>query len=466
MKQNKKSNGSLNIIAKTWTKDTNGLYDFSSNEIVKSEESIEDSTCIKRNGDDLIYEVNEVNNKPQEEKLCKIIKKENDSYLFENEVEFNMEPNEENIDKINNKMWYVVNSTKNKNRNKEYYLTNKDIIKVGRLKYSIIEESFYSGDKKFELTLPNNDNKINTANSEGKPVFNLIKTVQYLNPENKDENIICRICYTNDNDKENNPLLHLCNCKGGINYAHYKCIKHWISTKVYLMLNIKRTVLTYYIPKFNCEICKQPYPLRFKLENENKIFELINIRRWHGNYNYIIMESLDQIKENNNRKYIHVIKIVNNDSLTIGRGINADIRINDISVSKLHSELNFNFENKSLLIKDCDSKFGTLVLIKNPFELKEKESLTVQSGRTLIKAKVIEKEKKKIFNTQKIDIKKEENDIIKISLISKEIKEDNKNENENKENLENIINIFDDTNKLKGNENDNNSIDMEDDLNQ
>ena len=193
MKQNKKSNGSLNIVAKTWTKDTNGLYDFSSNEIVKSEESIEDSTCIKRNGDDLIYEVNEVNNKPQEEKLCKIIKKENDSYLFENEVEFNMEPNEENIDKINNKMWYVVNSTKNKNRNKEYYLTNKDIIKVGRLKYSIIEESFYSGDKKFELTLPNNDNKINTANSEGKPVFNLIKTVQYLNPENKDENIIYAI---------------------------------------------------------------------------------------------------------------------------------------------------------------------------------------------------------------------------------------------------------------------------------
>ena len=231
------------------------------------------------------------------------------------------------------------------------------------------------------------------------------------------------------------------------------------------MLNIKRTVLTYYIPKFNCEICKQPYPLRFKLENENKIFELINIRRWHGNY--IIMESLDQIKENNNRKYIHVIKIVNNDSLTIGRGINADIRINDISVSKLHSELNFNFENKSLLIKDCDSKFGTLVLIKNPFELKEKESLTVQSGRTLIKTKVIEKEKKKIFNTQKIDIKKKENnDIVKISLISKEIKEDNKNENENKENIENIINIFDDTNKLIENENDNNSIDMEDDLNQ
>ena len=94
--------------------------------------------------------------------------------------------------------------------------------------------------------------------------------------------------------------------------------------------------------------------------------------------------------------------------------------------------------------------------------------MTVQSGRTLIKTKVIEKEKKKIFNTQKIDIKKKEenNDIVKISLISKEIKEDNKNENENKENIENIINIFDDTNKLIGNENDNNSIDMEDDLNQ
>ena len=138
-------------------------------------------------------------------------------------------------------------------------------------------------------------------------------------------------------------------------------------------------------------------------------------------------------------------------------------------MSKLHSVLNFNFETKSLLIKDCDSKFGTLVLIKNPFELKEKESLVIQSGRTLIKAKVNEKEKKKIFKTQKIEIKKENknenNNIIKISLVSKETKEDI-NENEIKKENENIgmINNFEDEKVIIGNESDNNSIGMDLDI--
>ena len=198
MKQSKKQYGSLNILAKSWKRDTNGLYDFSSTEIIKSEESINNSTLIKRNSNALIYKTNEVDNKiniPEETDICNVTKKENNNYLIENKVEFNMEPNEENIDKINNKLWYVINGDKNgNNKNKDYFLTKNDIIKIGRVKYSIIEDSLYSGDKKFELTVPNNSNSINTLNSETKPVFNLIKTVPYLNKENKDENILCRIC--------------------------------------------------------------------------------------------------------------------------------------------------------------------------------------------------------------------------------------------------------------------------------
>ena len=59
-------------------------------------------------------------------------------------------------------------------------------------------------------------------------------------------------------------------------------------TKLMILINKKQTVKTYYIPRFNCEICKKPYPFRFKLDgNENKIFELIDIER--PKCNYIIM---------------------------------------------------------------------------------------------------------------------------------------------------------------------------------
>ena len=41
---------SLNIRAKTWNKDTNGLFDFSTKEIVFSNMSIKKSTFLKRKG--------------------------------------------------------------------------------------------------------------------------------------------------------------------------------------------------------------------------------------------------------------------------------------------------------------------------------------------------------------------------------------------------------------------------------
>ena len=58
--------------------------------------------------------------------------------------------------------------------------------------------------------------------------------------------------------------------------------------------------------------------------------------------NYIIFESLGQAKENNNNKYIHVISLVN--YLIIDKGIDADIKINDISLDRAYNELNSDFE--------------------------------------------------------------------------------------------------------------------------
>ena len=42
-------------------------------------------------------------------------------------------------------------------------------------------------------------------------------------------------------------MVHLCNCKGAINYAHFNCIKHWMKTKLIVLQNANKTVKTYYI---------------------------------------------------------------------------------------------------------------------------------------------------------------------------------------------------------------------------
>jgi hypothetical protein len=363
-----------------------------------------------------------------------------------------MDATAENIAKINKNCWYICNDDQNnlieqnkvkknyKNKKEDYYLLKNDIIKFGRVKFALTYVHLWSGDRSYDLQLPDKAPIINRNNLNTENVFNLEKEVQNLEEVNTEEKILCRICYCEEEDKEKNPMVHLCKCKGGINYAHFNCIKLWMRTKLIIIGNRKRTVKTYYINKFNCEICKTPYPFRFKIPNHDKIFELIDVRRPDGNY--IILESLDQVKDNNNNKYIHIISLVDEEEITIGRGIDADLKINDISVSRLHSKLKFNFEEKSLLIKDCGSKFGTLVLIKNPFELKEKDSLEMQVGRSVVSAKVTGGNKKKIFGFKKVNDKKEKDVLTQEMNIENDCENIHKfkimflSENENEKHLE------------------------------
>ena len=111
------------------------------------------------------------------------------------------------------------------------------------------------------------------------------------------------------------------------------------------------------------------------------MFNLIDLEK-PKDKNYIILESLNQMKENCNIKSIHVITL-GDAKITIGRGHESDVRINDISVSRTHAVLYYNKNTGRLLLRDSGAKFGTLVLIKNRFKILEKE-INVQVGRSFI----------------------------------------------------------------------------------
>ena len=427
------------FICKTWEKDTNGLFDYYSKETSNFKSSIYEDMELIRNG----HEVKEVktgiliDEKEDNIETLFNIKKQDKEFIIENNIEINMEQTEENINKINDKLWYVVHQ-----KNKRYYLLKNDIIKLGRIKYLITEESINSGDIKYELSFPDLDttSNINKQNLHIGNPFNLVKEVKCLSEEEKnlEEKILCKFCYAEEADPFNNPMIHLCNCKGYLNYAHFNCIKYWMSTKIIKKENDKKTVMNYFLPQFNCEICKVPFPFKFRLNrNKNKIYELIDIER--PNCNYIILESLNQKKENNeNHKFIHVIKLINEDDITIGRANNADIKINDISVSRLHAKLNFNFDQKCVQIIDLKSKFGSLVLIKDKIELKSGECLIAQVGRTLFGTNIIKnKEERKEIN---IDEKCNKNK-------SKDNEEGKTNEETNNENF--INNNLEKINKVE-----------------
>ena len=115
------------------------------------------------------------------------------------------------------------------------------------------------------------------------------------------------------------------------------------------------------------------------------VFDLIEIKR-PANKNYIILESLNQKKDNNNLKSIHVISFDDEQKITLGRGHESDVRINDISVSRLHAALDFN--NGRIRIRDLKSKFGSLVLVKNDLQIKSK-IINLQIGRTYVQSVIV-----------------------------------------------------------------------------
>jgi pSer/pThr/pTyr-binding forkhead associated (FHA) protein len=115
-----------------------------------------------------------------------------------------------------------------------------------------------------------------------------------------------------------------------------------------------------------------------KIRSNEKVYPIIEYSRPQVS-NYIVLESLNQVKDNNNQKSIQVITLDENEKIMMGRGHETDVRINDISVSRSHAHLSL--VDGKVYLKDLKSKFGTLILVQNEILLGDKP-IALQIGRT------------------------------------------------------------------------------------
>ena len=70
-----------------------------------------------------------------------------------------------------------------------------------------------------------------------------------------------------------------------------------------------------------------------------------------------------------NGKTYQVIRLSERHSLKVGRGHDSDVRVADISVSRCHSLLRLDSINNQVILSDYHSKFGTLLLLKQPIKV-------------------------------------------------------------------------------------------------
>ena len=83
----------------------------------------------------------------------------------------------------------------------------------------------------------------------------------------KDETIhdTCKVCLS-DEQTPYNFLVSPCKCKGSCASIHIECLKKWIQSKI--CKETQGVVDSYNFTKFECEICKVPFPEKIVRNNE------------------------------------------------------------------------------------------------------------------------------------------------------------------------------------------------------
>jgi len=266
-----------------------------------------------------------------------------------------------NDNQPNDRLWLVIRSIKD-----GYVIKRHDILKLGRMKFKVkefrTESEYFEGEHK------------ETSPHKG---FEEIHEVR----EPDSEDVMCRFCWIGDQTEEN-PIIGSCRCDGSIKYIHFNCLKLWLDSQV-SKKNDTDCHSTLNWKKFECELCKLSYPYTFMFKG--KRWNLVDLKRpTDKDTPYIILESLNS--EKNSSRTIHTV-VINTDRnvFSLGRGHDSDLRINDISVSRKHA--NIEYKDGKFYFVDLKSKFGTLALLSHDIELMESNSHTFQIGRTVVTLK-------------------------------------------------------------------------------
>ena len=468
----------------SWVNETNELIDYNNSLLTESNFTINQPTKIYQLLNSIIIENIEnplyVKNPENLIKLGEIIIKNSKYYFKPNIIESNKLYNTTELCKLS---WLVYKSQKPPFDKGKYYLKEGDVIKLGR-ETLLLREIHVKKNKFRGLRL--NYNETMNKNKHGMFSFHTV-TSQSINldddfneqeneqfygnnisKKNKKENIvaftsvnldnkdkiynkdlllnvnkkkkICRICYLEEENKISNPLIKPCKCSGSMKYIHYECLLHWLRTK--LIIN-KRSVIDngffdmYKLDLIECELCKN-HLLNY-INHNNKIYSLIDYylldkkldkllskkekSKLKEENNYIILDEI--LPGRNEHLTRYTVKFNSDNILKLGRGLENQLILNDISVSRNHSLIKLDKSN-NLILEDNNSKFGTLILIQaKEIEILKGKTLTIQTGTNYFSFK-LEFPKKSFFSCCDAEEIDEKNNYEKINF--KYIKFDKTNE--------------------------------------
>lgn len=189
--------------------------------------------------------------------------------------------------------------------------------------------------------------------------------------------MVCRICLGNEgegtpgDDGQPDRLICPCKCAGSMGMIHISCLREWVNSKRLVYKGKK--VQSFFWKALECELCQEAFENRMKY----RMFQIMKFDLPNNENDYMILESIKSAPA----KVIHVfdLKDVNEknspldeeflpvNEFKVGRSVDTDMKIADISVSRVHSFIRI--AGKELILDDNGSKFGTLVKCNKPMPM-------------------------------------------------------------------------------------------------
>jgi hypothetical protein len=156
------------------------------------------------------------------------------------------------------------------------------------------------------------------------------------------------------------------------------CLREWLKSK--MSVRESGSVVMYERHIVSCELCMKQFPEAVKYAGTT-----IDLFDFHlADLAYVVLEDLQHSPDSH---IFYVISLYEGDSIRIvlsrqGRGHDNEIRIADISVSRLHSSIKL--KEGGFYVEDKESKFGTLVQVQRGVTVTRSTPGAVQVGRTVI----------------------------------------------------------------------------------
>lgn len=336
----------VKVAAQTWARDSHDLFDFEATQLYKQDFTVSKSMVCVRTGTDIQMLPEREAPGHQGDPLLRLVQRDGTFWVDKAMPSTNSK-----------KLWLVVKDMLQSGHS----LTEGDVIKLGRFKFRVRQLVASCDGVRPELRLDDSGSccaaEMPAQDAE----------TSSLAPKS------CRICLL-DGPGENDPLITPCHCKGSIEYVHLGCLRHWIRGR----LNLSDTSAgSYFYRPLLCELCMSIYPTY--IHNGKEREPLVEVPETPAPF--IVLENMVRDSQQHATRGLHVISLAEK-VLKLGRGHESDVRIADVSISRWHATICF--QQGQFLLRDHESKFGTLVAMKKPRMIEPGMSISIQMGRTVL----------------------------------------------------------------------------------